>query len=70
MSSRALSTVLPKFVVQRVGKGKDAHARVSINGHRLEGVTGIKVEKMAAGLYTLQLTVLAGMVHVLPDVDT
>lgn len=67
--SRALShsADLPRFVVQRIGKGKDAHAMVLMDGRRLHGVTAVKVERMAAGLYTLELTVLSGQVTVLPD---
>ena len=63
----ALTTELPRFVVQRVGRGVNARARVMLNGRVLQGVTALKVERMAAGIDHVELVILSSQVTVLPD---
>lgn len=68
MSSRFKPEELPRFTVQAVARGRPlAHARVYMNGHLLQGVHAVKVEKMAAGIHSVELVLLSTQVTILPD---
>ena len=60
---------LPRFTVQKVGRGVTAHARVMMNGHVLKGVNAIKVERLAAGIHRVEIVLLSSQVTVLPDAN-
>jgi len=59
---------LPRFTIQAVGRGmRGQHVRVYMNGHLLHGVHAAKVEKMAAGIHSVELVLLSTQVAILPD---